>query len=91
MGKPVAARIVSRTSHDGYAFEGASKTKMGPTRMGAHRIGDGAICPLHGPIRLMTGVSNVIIEGKPVGTIDSIYRPVCLAKVTTGVNNIIVG
>lgn len=92
MGFAIAAKDISKNSHGGIAITGAGKTKFGITNSAAHRIGDLATCPFHGPVvRLMTGSSNVIVENRNVGTITDRYNPPCGASVTTGVNNIKVG
>ena len=74
------ARIGDSISHGGQIITGAARTLAeGPN---VARIGDTALCDLHGPVTIVTGSHNTPIEGEKCARIGSMTS--CGAIVVTG-------
>lgn len=60
----MTAVLGDKLSHGGSIVQGSTKIKFFGKPVA--RVGDLAICSVHGPVTIVTGVPNSNVEGKPV-------------------------
>ena len=84
---PNTSRIGDIHSHGGTIITGASSVvdQNSPTA----RIGDLAVCPIHGIVTIVTGNNTVIDEGSPTASIGDLLS--CGAVIVTGASNVVDG
>jgi uncharacterized Zn-binding protein involved in type VI secretion len=63
MSGPVI-RLGDKTSHGGVVVEGSPHSDSGGIPIA--RMGDKTVCPLHGPVPIITGDMTMMVDGKPV-------------------------
>jgi uncharacterized Zn-binding protein involved in type VI secretion len=57
-------RLGDKTSHGGVVVEGSPHSDSGGIPIA--RMGDKTVCPMHGPVPIITGDMTMIVDGKPV-------------------------
>ncbi len=63
MSGPVI-RLGDKTSHGGVVVEGSPHSDCGGIPIA--RMGDKTVCPLHGPVPIITGDMTMMVDGKAV-------------------------
>lgn len=84
---PNTSRIGDTHSHGGTLITGAANVVDGgsPTS----RIGDQAICNVHGLVTIVTGNPRVVDAGSPTSSIGDVLS--CGAVITSGASNVVDG
>lgn len=57
-------RLGDKTTHGGVVVEASNNSDSGG--VGIARMGDKTVCPMHGPVPIVSGDMTLIVDGKPV-------------------------